>query len=229
MFSFVFPMDTNRLEQFRKTKLAYDTMPQIKEFVIMTREKKKVGAFLKENDLMKDVRLIPYEVESGFNPSKAFNIGVREAKYDRIIITSPEVRPITNVLEQFELLPNENILAQVDDENERGETSCLISTSFRGDSPAMYFLAVFNKSDIKSINGWDEDFMKGYAYEDNDFGDRWKRAGIPFSVNDAIKAVHQYHPRSETISGGANTNFQLYQDNNAKGITYCKNGLIKYN
>jgi len=81
--------------------------------------------------------------------------------------------------------------------------------------------------DIETINGWDEEFMKGYAYEDNDFGDRWVRAGLPFEVHDEIKAVHQYHPRSETIKGGTATNMQLYHDNTDKGVTKCLNGLRK--
>jgi len=171
MYSFVFPMDDNRLEQFTNTKRLYDEMPQQKEFVIMTRNELKVARYLDDHKLMKDVRLIPYTIEKGFNPSKAFNIGVRNAKYDRIIITSPEVMPKTNVLEQFDSSPG-NLLCQVWDQDVAGKVTSLVHKGYRDMNPGMYFLAVFNKSDIEQINGWDEDFMEGYAYEDDDFGMR---------------------------------------------------------
>lgn len=226
MFSIIAPMDTNRLEQFAVTKSIYDTMPQVKEFIIPTRSELQVARYLDDRKLMKDVRLIPYTIEGdGFNCSKALNIGVREAKYDHIIITSPEVKPVTKVLEQFEEALGRNIICMVDDEDADGKITPLVYKGFRSDTPAMYFLALFNKKDIEAINGWDEQFMRGYAYEDNDFGERWKRAGLPFEVREDIKGLHQYHPRSETIPGGTNTNFHLYNHNNAQGVIKCKLGL----
>jgi Glycosyl transferase family 2. len=201
-------------------------MPQVKEFIIPTRTADKVGAFLKENGLDAGVTLLPYEWTRGFNPSKALNMGVRAAKYDQIIITSPEVTPKTNVLEQLSEAIGQNIVCQVFDQNERGELHMsLVNKSFRNENPAMYFLAMFNKADIEAINGWDEDFMMGYAYEDNDFGARWMRAGLPFVVRDDIQAIHQYHPRGETIRGGTSTNFEKFNESNDKGVVCPKNGL----
>lgn len=220
-------MDTNRLEQFKLTKQAYDAMPQTKEFIIPTRNHDKVAEYLGENGLSKDVRLIPYKLETGFNCSKALNLGVRSAKYDNIIITSPEVKPTTDVLEQLSGCLDKNVICQVADQDENGNLSILVSSTFRGDTPAMYFLAMFQKKDIEAINGWDEDFMKGYAYEDDDFGARWVRAGIPFEVREDICAVHQYHPRGETIRGGMAINQQHYHDNTDAGVIKCKNGLHK--
>ena len=228
MFSFVFPMDANRLEQFTNTKRAYDKMPQTKEFVIMTRMEVEVSKYLDEHGLLKDVRLIPYTVDKGFNCSKALNIGARSAKYSSIIITSPEVKPITPVLEQLEKLVGTNVLCQVFDEDENHKVvKSLVSSRFRSESPRMYFLAMFNKSDIEKINGWDEDFMKGYAFEDDDFGARWARAKIPFVMRDDIQGVHQYHPRGETIAGGKEINRQKFKENNAAGVIKCANGLHK--
>lgn len=227
-FSIIAPMDTNRLKQFTNTKRAYDKMPQKKEFIIPTRSYDKLKEYLTDNDLIKDVRLIPYTVKKGFNPSKAFNIGVREAKYDQIIITSPEVLPKTDVLGQLEELIGANVVCQVWDEDEKNQVvTSLVNESFRSETPAMYFLAMFNRKDIEAINGWDEEFMKGYAYEDNDFGERWKRAHLPWMVRDDIQGVHQYHPRGETIRGGMGINFEQYHRNNDNNITFCANGLKK--
>lgn len=225
MFSIVTPLDTNRLEQFKETKRVYDDSPQKKEFVVPTRNAHKVMDYLESNGLTKDVRVIPYTHEHGFNPSMALNLGVRKSKYDHIVITSPEVKPMTDVLAQFEESLGKNLICQVFDQDEQGNLTVLVSNGFRSESPAMYFLALFNKGDIEKINGWDEEFMKGYAYEDNDFGARWNRAGLPFEIREDIQAVHQYHPRGETIPGGLSTNLEIFNRNNAQGIVRCKKGL----
>lgn len=226
MFSLIMPIDSNRLEQFKNTKMVYDSFPQGKEFIMPTRSYDSVSKYFEDNDMMKDVRLIPYTHEIGFNPSKAFNIGVREAKYDQIIISSPEVKPVTDVLEQLSECIGQNVVCSVSDESEDGNVlTILVHTGFRDDSPYMYFLAMFNKKDIEAINGWDEEFMRGYAYEDNDFGARWNRAGLPFVIRDDIQGLHQYHPRSETLRGGLTINQQLFYDNNDNGVIKCKNGL----
>lgn len=227
MYSIIAPIDTNRLEQFAHTKRVYDSFPEQKEFLMPTRSFEDVSKFLHENDLMKDVRLFPYTHERGFNPSMALNIGLRESKYDNVIVTSPEVKPLTHVLEQFNNYIGENVLALVFDQDLDGNQTVLVSEVYRSDSPAMYFLAKFNKSDLESINGWDEDFMLGYAYEDNDFGERWKRAGLTHRVADEIQAIHQYHPRAETIPGGISTNEAKFKWNNEHGVIKPVNGMTK--
>lgn len=227
MFTIIMPMDSDRLEQFAVTKRVYDAMPQEKEFIIPTRSLAEVDRFLQTNGLTRNVRLIPYTVKQGFNCSKALNIGVRNAKYDNIIITSPEVKPTTDVLAQLSECLDKNVVCMVMDEDVDGNLTVLVDKAYRGNNPAMYFLAMFQKSDIEKINGWDEEFMKGYAYEDNDFGERWVRAGLPFEVREDITATHQYHPRSETIRGGTVANQQHFHDNTDNGVTYCKNGLVQ--
>lgn len=227
MFSIVLPLDANRLEQFKVTKKRYDEMPQAKEFLIPTRQVDEVRKYLGDYQLMSKVRLLPYSVEAGFNVSKAFNIAVRAAYYDNIIISSPEVKPTTNVLEQLSQCIGKNVVCRVYDEDYGGNLTVLVEKGYRDKNPGMYFLAMFKKDDIKKINGWDEEFMKGYAYEDNDFGERWVRAGLPFEMRDDIEAVHQYHPRGETIRGGLAINQQHFYDNTDNGVTYCKNGLVQ--
>ena len=221
------PLDSIRLEQFKNTKRSYDAMPQKKEFIIPTRSKAKILRYFKKHNLSKDIRVIAYTHKIGFNCSKALNIGVRNAKYSYIIITSPEVKPVTSVLEQFEKVLGTNVISQVWDEQKDGNRSWGLVNKRQRKNPNMYFLALFNKSDIEKINGWDEEFMKGYAFEDTDFGARWHRANIPFVVRDDIQGLHQYHERKETIPGGSNINFKKLTENNKEGIIKCKNGLKK--
>ena len=227
MFSIVFPMDTARLPQFHKTKLVYDDMPQEKEFVIPTRSEAEVKKYLKKHNLMKDVRLIPYEWTEGFNPSMGLNLGIKNAKSEYVVITSPEVIPTTPVLEQLSELFGHNVICQTFDEREDGSTYSLVNRAYRNDSVKAHFLALFNKKDLLSINGFDEDFMYGYAYEDDDLGARWNRAGLPFEIREDINGLHQYHDRLETIPSGSQLNFDKFNDNTIKGIVFCKNGIVK--
>ena len=228
MFSIVMPMDTGRIEQFTHTKQAYDEMREKREFLIPTRSAEELQEALEKRELMKDVRLIPYVFEGeSFNPAMALNIGCREAQYDRIVITCPEVRPTTKVLTQMAASPGENIVCQVFDQDEdRGIGMSLVNTGFRGDSPGMYFLAVFNKEDLLAVNGWDEAFMGGYAWEDTDFGMRWNRAALPFTVRDDILALHQWHPRP--LGGGADwdVNAALHQANNQACVVKPQRGIV---
>jgi hypothetical protein len=226
MFSIIAPIDTNRLEQFKRSKEVYDTMPQTKEFLMPTRSFEEVHEYFVKNRMMRDVKLIPYTHEIGFNPAKALNIGVREANYDQIIITSPEVKPAADVLDKLQECIGQNVICEVAQEKDPdGDLEVLVTDGYRSETPAMYFLAMFNKKDIEVINGWDEDFMKGYAFEDNDFGDRWVRAKLPFIVRSDIRATHLWHPRAETIPGGLSVNEAKYKWNNEHGIIECKNGL----
>lgn len=226
MFSIIVPLDDNRLEQFKNTKRVYDEMPQKKEFVIPTRSESKIRRYFTKHSLNKDVRIFPYTVKAGFNCSKALNIGVRNAKYPSIIVTSPEVKPTSPVLAQLEKVLGTNVVCQVWDEDGQGRiVRSLVNRRHRSKNPGMYFLAMFNKADIEKINGWDEDFMKGYAHEDRDFGFRWVQAKIPFSIRDDIQARHQYHPRAETIPGGKVINRQKLIENQTKRIIRCPNGL----
>lgn len=226
MFSIVMPMDLDRLDQFANTKQAYDEMPYRKQFIVPTRSK-ELFDILQERGLTKNLFTVTYKTEKGFNCSKALNIGVRHAQFENIIITSPEVKPAPDVLDKLSECLDKNIVCQVHDQDEEGSLKILVCSTFRSESPAMYFLAMFKKSDILKINGWDEEFMKGYAYEDNDFGARWVRAGLPFEFRDDIQATHQYHARGETIPGGTGTNYLTYSDNNEKGVVYCANGIEK--
>lgn len=228
MFSIIMPLDSDRLELFKHTKLVYDAMPQKKEFILPTRSEPQLREYFSKNKLENDVRIIPYTFESGFNCSKALNIGVRHARYSSVIITSPEVKPLTPVLDELEKVLGSNVICQVFDEHKDGDRRwSLVNSHYRHETPGYYFLAMYNKADIEKINGWDEEFMHGYAFDDADFGSRWVRAGIPFIMRDDIQAVHQYHPRAETIPGGWRRNKRLFYENVRLGITRCKNGLVK--
>lgn len=228
-FSIIMPMDTNRLPLWKKTMAKYEEfgIPETTEFIIPTRSKAVVDE-VALSPWAKQCKTVLYTHELGYNPSKALNLGVLNSKHEQIIITSPEVMPTTNVLRQLNESLSSNIVCEVWDEDVNGNLAySLVNKNFRGDHPGMYFLAMFQKKDIEAINGWDEEFMKGYAWEDPDFGFRWNRAKLPFVVREDILARHQYHERPETIPGGFTINQLQMERNNKEGVIKPKNGLYK--
>jgi hypothetical protein len=221
MFSVIIPCD-NRFDLLATSMLAYRSFhigltvrqPNT-EFIVITRNP---VATIPPGI----TQVIPYEFSGRIcNPAKALNIGVRNARNPNIVITCPEVMPLTPVLYQFEKLVGQNVLAQVFEDG-----TPLVSSTFRAELPGLYFLAMYNLDAIKKINGWDEAFMQGSAWEDTDFGERLKRAGISYRIEDSIQARHQHHDRFwDPVT--TRINRQIFESNNTWGLVRPKKGLVE--
>lgn len=222
-FSIVMPCEEERLPLLFKTLEAYEQLTEFDDCEVLVPSRSIKGGLAR-------VKVIPYSFEGeDFNPSMALNIGVRESKYDNIIITSPEVKPFTNVLKQFSDKGRGNYVAQVFDLAADGRrVMSLVNTKFRSTYPSMYFLALFKKEDLEAINGWDEAFMAGYAWEDNDFGERFVRAGLKFEVLDEVIAEHQWHAR-KGMGKGWKINQQILDQNRKNEVVRIKNGIKTIN
>lgn len=222
--SIIMPCEDNRVILLLKTLDKYIECGHLEnvEFLIPSRTLKEFSY----RDL--DIKLLPYSFEGpDFNPSMALNLALKNAKYENIVVTCPEVRPLTPVISQLKEKVRGNYVCKVYDMDAGGRPiRILVSSTIRYGSPAMYFLACYKKEDILAINGWDEDYMQGNAYEDDDFGMRFKGMGLPWTMEDNIEAEHQYHPRNHPHSGIAH-NARQYNRKCYEGVYYCKNGVNK--
>ena len=221
--SVVMPCEGSRVPLFLRTLEGYVSRGGLDgvEFIIPTRSD------LKATVPGVDIRYVPYEFEGEyFNPATALNLGTRTASHNNIIISCPEVIPTTNVIGALKSKPRGNYVCQVFDQLQDGRTGpSLVNSRHRGNNPGMYFLAMFRREDLYAINGWDEAFMGGYAWEDTDFGARFSRAGLPFEVLDNVHALHQWHQRGTSTCRGYRVNEALFNRNNREGVTYCVNGI----
>jgi len=218
MLSYIIPCESNRSELLMNTLEAYSTQIHfdICEFLVISRTMSHLP-----NGFGANVRLVNYTYPGTWaNPSMALNIGVREAQHDQIVITSPEVMPITPVIHQF-CMADQNIavVAKVSE-----GTQVLTSSQFRNVHPGFYFLAKYPRAGIEAINGWDEDFMAGLGYDDNDFGERWVRAELRWMIDDRIIGEHLHHSREDRK--GVPHNDSLLNRNRTLHWR-CKNGLVK--
>ena len=194
--SIIMPCDESRIPLLLTTLTAYSRfiIPKHVEFILVSRTFKQ---FIIPG---LDIKVINYKWEGPyFNPAMAFNLGVTNAKYNNILITSPEVTPVTNVLKQFTKLRRGNYVCLTYDLNKDGSArGILVDSKHRNEDPSFYFLAMFKKEDLEKINGWDEEYMNGYAWEDRDFGKRFKDAKLKFEMKDEINGAHLYHDRLMT-------------------------------
>lgn len=225
--SIIIPVDEPRLKLLYNTLNKYLTLnPVDVEFLIVTRSLilNDFAQYLK----VLNIRIINYSWNaSTFSQTMALNHGILAARSECIVVTSPEVMPSSDVISQLKALAGKNVVCQVFDTNEQGEVyMSLVNTNFRSQTPAYHFLAMYNKKDLEFINGWDEDFMMGQAYDDDDFGSRFSRAGIPWEMHDEITAVHQWHPRNPIGELWAKDNAR-YLGHIADGVIQVKNGLYK--
>ena len=221
--SFVLPCDKDRLPLFLKTLAKYKQYGNLEgtEFIIPTRTlgNREVGV------PGINIRTVSYQWSGEFNPSMGLNAGVSATSFDNIIIGSPEVIPLMDVVGELRKLERGNYVCQVFDIGVDGQrTISLVNKNMRGENPGMYFLAMFRKEDLLAINGWDEEFMGGCGWEDNDFGERFVRSGAKFEILEEIQAEHQYHQR---IYLNLLRNKAICEKNRAEGLGRCKNGIVK--
>lgn len=239
-FSIIVPCEKSRLPMFISTLQKYKAITKNfhefnVEFILTSRS--LTSSDIKELETVHNttIRVINYSWnEPSFNPAMALNLGVHNAQYGNIVVTCPEIEPQTDVLNQFSLLKRGNYIAKVFDTFADGTLSqpLVAEHHWRNVSPAMYFLALFKKEDLYLINGWDEDFMLGYCFEDDDFGSRFNRAGLSFKIKDDIVAIHKWHVRASDNANGMwkqewEHNKTLFMNNNHNRVIRPKNGLVK--
>ena len=226
--SVIVPCETDRVPLLEKSIEAYEKfgIPEDFEFIIVSRT-------IKPNQLKFKHRLINYDWDltpNIFNPSLAFNLGVKAAKHDNIVITCPEVKPFTDCFRQLKNLPRGNYVCTVWDLNEKEErVQPLVSKDYRTSHPGFYFLALYKKEDIETINGWDLNFMYGWAWDDNDFGERFARAHLPFEILNDVCAEHQYHKRAGDWNANWTPTKVAYLQNKARVDEHMIKSTIRIN
>lgn len=61
---------------------------------------------------------------------------------------------------------------------------------------------------IRATGGFDETFMSGYWYDDDDFTFRIWKFGVPYIFDDSIRGVHQHHDRASLTTPAGQAGIQ---------------------
>jgi hypothetical protein len=137
------------------------------------------------------------------DPGPAMNVGIRHARFDRVVISSPEVAHAvkTNLdrLSAWPLEESDALIADVFDPN------FIYDVQLRGmigGGPGrrpLHFLGMYYRQRLIDMGGFEEEFLCGWGFQDSEFVHRFqKKWGGTFQfTGPAVRAFHQPHDRLE--------------------------------
>lgn len=179
-------------------------------------------------DLMSEfpfLKIIRLEKENKWyiNPCITFNIGIKQAIGEIIVLQNPECIHVHDVLSYFnEQIDdykyisisayglNPELTKTIPEHNLNGTLEELLITlpqrAYIG-GPALgwynhsryrpvhfHFCSAMSRSNMAKLNGFDERFAHGIGYDDDEIIERIKILGLRLHIEDSISVIHQYHP-----------------------------------
>lgn len=153
--------------------------------------------------------------EGWLGPAKAWNTAFEHATGDLYYCISSEVvQDAGNVDKARKLAEEGNIVTFGACHNSVAKvlvTGCEPGLLVSSKLPRpLGFIVCMPAKNVTEIEGFDEEFMKGYWYDDDDFFLRMWKTGLDFAFDDSIHGVHIDHerPTLDTMEGqvGISTN-----------------------
>jgi glycosyltransferase involved in cell wall biosynthesis len=186
----------------------------------------RIEDFLTEFPFIKIVRL---EKENKWysNPCVAFNIGIRKAKGDIIVLQNPECLHVHDVLTYITENLNDSNYLTISAYGVNNEINKLIPTHLENNTlidffktlpqqpyvgyesigwynhsiyrPVGYhFCSAITRTNMEKLNGFDERYATGIGYDDDELLIRiMYKMGLRRIIEDKISVIHQYH---DTVS-----------------------------
>jgi hypothetical protein len=145
-------------------------------------------------------------------PAHAWNVGFSHVTTEYVVCISSEVILGKSAMERIRELitgPPVVVFGYCEDDGDVplvGAGNVLCSSTL---NRPLGFIVAIPMWVVRTLRGYDEAFMDGLCYEDDEFFSRVFNLGVPFLFDDAVKGVHQHHARPvlDTIEGQAK--FQL--------------------
>lgn len=152
------------------------------------------------------------ETTGAKNPALALNVGIRQARGARVVLSSPEILWQSDenlkTIAQWPLEKGQALIGDVWDQ----QLQMFISGG-KAVRP-LHFLAVYFREDLEAIGGFEERFMTGCGFEDTEFCDRWIRSGRTFvGAGAKLRGFHQAHPRPEMSNNPEDPAVVAYRKN----------------
>lgn len=133
-------------------------------------------------------------------PAKAWNVGLgRVTSEVTYCISSEVIQAEGNIVRAKHLLASTQAVVfgkavESDPDTTKYSVAGGILCSSTNPRPLGFIMALPTWM-VRATGGYDEGFMQGYWYDDDDFTFRLWRLGQPFVFADAISGVHQSHER----------------------------------
>lgn len=165
-----------------------------------------------------NVIVIEKKDKNWINPCIPFNIGIRKATGDIIMLQNPECMHVGNVIETIrnKITDKNYLCVQTYSFNkeltEKLDIDISVSDLYRlpqnasGDSFTLgwynhkiyrdvfyHFCSAIKKSNMDRLNGFDESFKDGIGWDDAEFIHRIKKLPLQPIMIDGVSVIHQYH------------------------------------
>lgn len=166
------------------------------------------------------------------NPCVPFNMGLRAAQGDIIVLQNPECLHVHDVLKYLsENLDDTKYIslsaygldpASTEALPQYCENNTVIDflktlpprpyvggTSLGWYNHSIYrpvhfhFCSAITRTNMAKLNGFDERFAHGIAYDDDEIIVRIRKLGLKLVIEDNVSVMHQYHPPASTDPNGA--------------------------
>lgn len=150
------------------------------------------------------------------NPSIPWNIAIRHARGDVLILQNPECRHVgTDVIEKL-VEPHHHstrnaVFASalaLQPNGEPWQWYCHPRYSAR----PYFFCGSIRRESVLRVGGFDEDFGRdvgGYGFDDDWFAFCLQMSGVLFTLREDVRVEHQWHPGTECY--GLRSNQALYE------------------
>jgi glycosyltransferase involved in cell wall biosynthesis len=255
---------------FNRKPLFYNTLKSIDKSSIKDFEVVVVDDCSDEEHRLEDLteefnflRVIRLEKKDKWyvNPCVPFNVGIKEAKGDVIILQNPECFHLGDVMSDvLERLTDTNYLAYGCYSLDKGRTG-ILGTVHSEDvekikeviAPlphqiireegglgwynhsqvrpvAYHFLSAIKKSNMDKLNGFDERYAKGIAYDDDELLVRIRRMGLDVQIVNNPFVLHQWHyDTNNFVTQATNTVELLNHNRNLLNNVTRREQIIKVN
>lgn len=200
----------------RPTQLS-NTINSIRQSIVGDYEIIVVDDASPEELICPEARVIRIDKKDKWYNSSAipYNIGLKEARGDIIIIQNPECYHVGDILKYvYDNIGHGLYLSfgcyainkQETEEFNEGESPTIRDAIFdrpynngwynhsRHRPVAYHFCSAITRGDLDKIKGFDERYAMGICYEDDDFIRRIRRGNITVEIIDNPYVIHQYHP-----------------------------------
>ena len=245
---------------FNRKQLFYNTLKSIDKSSIKNLEVIVVDDCSSEEHRLEDLteefpflKIIRLEKENKWyvNPCVPFNIGIREAKGDIIVLQNPECYHLGDVLSDIvNKITNTNYLTYGCYSLDKDRTALMgihnTSTTEKikevlAPMPpqriveegglgwynhstirpvAYHFLSAIKKENMDKLNGFDERYAKGIAYDDDELLVRIRRMGLNISITNNPFVLHQWHyDTNNFVTQATNTVELLNHNKNLLNVT----------
>jgi GT2 family glycosyltransferase len=170
------------------------------------------------------LKIIRLEKENKWyiNPCVTFNIGLKAAKGDIIVLQNPECLHVHDILTYFSQNINDtnyisisaygldppltdSLPEYISNNTVDGLLKSLPQVSYRGWATLgwynhsifrpvhFHFCSGMSRNSMRKLNGFDERFALGIGYDDDELIIRIRKLGLQLIIEDKISVLHQYH------------------------------------